>query len=104
MRRGVTGYFEPLAGRDAVFVYDEGDRHHEMLVASYLFDATGGPGPCGSVNGAHEWMGARLGTAEFFTRRLRRMPLDADHPVWVPAEIGRASCRGRGELTGRPVS
>src|SRR5699024_8556048 len=56
-----------------------------MLVASYLFDATGGPGPCGSVNGAHEWMGARLGTAEFFTRRLRRMPLDADHPVWVPA-------------------
>src|SRR5699024_7992583 len=57
----------------------------EMLVASYLFDATGGPGPCGSVNGAHEWMGARLGTAEFFTRRLRRMPLDADHPVWVPA-------------------
>lgn len=84
MRRGLTGYFEPLVGRDAVFVYDEGDRHHEVVVASYLFDAGSGAGVCGSIDELHDWVHARLGAADSLTRRIRRAPLDLDHPVWVP--------------------
>lgn len=85
MRRGFTGYLGPLTGWDAAYVYDEGDRHHEMLVACYTFEAPAGSGVRGSTDDLHRWMRPRLGAADFLTRRIRRAPLDLDHPVWVPA-------------------
>lgn len=73
---------EQLAARDAVFVYDEAERHPSNIVAVYIFDATGTE-PVDTA-ALRDWARARLGFAPLFQRRLQRVPLDLDLPYWVP--------------------
>lgn len=73
---------EQLTARDAVFVYDETERHPSNIVAVYIFDATGSE-PVDTV-AVLRWARARLGFAPLFQRRLRRVPMDLDLPYWVP--------------------
>ncbi|KAF0847308.1 wax ester/triacylglycerol synthase family O-acyltransferase [Nocardia caishijiensis] len=74
-----------LAPRDAVFVYDETDRHLSHIVAVYFF-ADDGDAPL-DAHRVREWARARLGHAPLFHRRLRRIPFDLDLPHWVPAPV-----------------
>lgn len=86
MRRGVTGWFESMSARDAAYIYDEGPGHPEMIIACYLFDASGGaPVAASSATSLRRWVGERLGAADFLTRRIRHLPLEIGLPVWVPA-------------------
>ncbi|WP_433491196.1 wax ester/triacylglycerol synthase family O-acyltransferase [Nocardia grenadensis] len=73
---------EQLAARDAVFVYDESERHPSNIVAVYIFDATGTE-PIDAA-ALRDWARARLGFAPLFQRRLQRVPMDLDLPYWVP--------------------
>lgn len=91
MRSGFTGDFQRMTWRDATFVYDEGERHHEMLVACYVFAAGADTTAVPTEAELWQWMHARLATAEFFTRRVRRSPIDIDHPTLVPAPDLRLS-------------
>ncbi len=72
---------EQLAPRDAVFVYDEFDRHPSNIVAAYVFGGTGAPISRAQVRA---WMRERLGCSPLFHRRLERLPGDLDLPYWVP--------------------
>ncbi|AHH16193.1 acyltransferase [Nocardia nova SH22a] len=72
---------EQLAPRDAVFVYDEFDRHPSNIVAAYVFGGAGGPISRAQVRA---WMRERLGCSPLFRRRLERLPGDLDLPYWVP--------------------
>ncbi|WP_280435529.1 wax ester/triacylglycerol synthase family O-acyltransferase [Nocardia carnea] len=77
--RAVT---EQLAPRDAVFYYDETDRHPSSIVAVYVFDSRGAE-PLDTA-AAVCWAQERTGLAPLFRRRLRRVPFDLDLPYWVP--------------------
>ncbi|PPJ06408.1 wax ester/triacylglycerol synthase family O-acyltransferase [Nocardia cyriacigeorgica] len=74
---------ERLHPRDAVFVYDETDRHLSNIVAVYAFAAST-PLTYPQVTA---WMRARLGLSALFHRRLQRVPMDLDLPYWVPDPI-----------------
>lgn len=75
---------EQLTARDAVFVYDEFERHPSNIVAAYVFDgAAAAAGPVDPAD-VRAWMQARLGHSALFQRRLARVPGDADLPYWVP--------------------
>lgn len=74
---------EQLAPRDAVFVYDETDRHLSNIIAVYAFTAAA---PL-TYDQVTEWMRARLGLSKLFHRRLQRLPMDLDLPYWVPDPI-----------------
>ncbi|BDU05665.1 hypothetical protein FMUBM48_19280 [Nocardia cyriacigeorgica] len=76
---------ERLHPRDAVFVYDETDRHLSNIVAVYAFDASDAD-PL-TTDQVLDWVRARLGHAKLFHRRLQRLPLDVDLPYWVPDPI-----------------
>ncbi|MFE3543329.1 wax ester/triacylglycerol synthase family O-acyltransferase [Nocardia sp. NPDC059177] len=73
---------EQLSPRDAVFVYDETDRHLSNIVAVYFADASAGQ-PL-SLDQVLAWARARIGHSALFHRRLHRVPLDLDLPYWVP--------------------
>ncbi|MBB5914164.1 WS/DGAT/MGAT family acyltransferase [Nocardia transvalensis] len=73
---------EQLMPRDAVFVYDEFERHPSNIVAAYVFDATDTASP--DYESAVGWMRDRLGFSPLFRRRLARVPGDIDMPYWVP--------------------
>lgn len=77
--RAVT---EQLAPRDAVFYYDETDRHPSSIVAVYVFDSRGAE--LLDTAAAARWAHDRIGLAPLFRRRLRRVPFDLDLPYWVP--------------------
>ncbi|WP_280467105.1 wax ester/triacylglycerol synthase family O-acyltransferase [Nocardia cyriacigeorgica] len=76
---------ERLHPRDAVFVYDETDRHLSNIVAVYAFDASDAD-PL-TTDQVLDWVQARLGHAKLFHRRLQRLPLDLDLPYRVPDPI-----------------
>ncbi|WP_280234525.1 wax ester/triacylglycerol synthase family O-acyltransferase [Nocardia cyriacigeorgica] len=76
---------ERLHPRDAVFVYDETDRHLSNIVAVYAFDSSGAK-PL-TTDQVVDWVRARLGHSKLFHRRLQRVPLDLDLPYWVPDPI-----------------
>ncbi|WP_141564609.1 wax ester/triacylglycerol synthase domain-containing protein [Dietzia alimentaria] len=80
-----------MTWRDATFVYDEGVRHPEMLVACYVFATDADTKAVRTAAELRRWMHARLATAEFFTRRVRRSPIDIDHPTLVPTPELRLS-------------
>ncbi|MFF2391789.1 wax ester/triacylglycerol synthase family O-acyltransferase [Nocardia sp. NPDC058114] len=71
-----------LSPRDAVFVYDETDRHLSNIVAVYFADASG-HAPL-TIAQVLDWARASIGHAELFHRRLRRVPMDLDLPYWEP--------------------
>lgn len=73
---------ERLDPRDAVFVYDETDRHLSNVVAVYIADAAGRE-PL-TRDEVLDWARASIGHAALFHRTLRRAPLDLDLPSWVP--------------------
>jgi len=73
---------EQLAPRDAVFYYDETDRHPSTIVAAYVFDSRGAE--LLDTAAAVRWAQERAGLAPLFRRRLRRVPFDLDLPYWVP--------------------
>lgn len=73
---------EQLRPRDAVFVYDETDRHPANIVAVYFADASGQPAL--SHGEVVAWARARVGHAALFHRRLWRLPMDLDLPYWIP--------------------
>ncbi|WP_030516011.1 wax ester/triacylglycerol synthase family O-acyltransferase [Nocardia sp. NRRL WC-3656] len=79
---------EQLSPRDAVFVYDEFERHPSNIVAAYVFagatDPAGSDGRAVSRAQVRAWMRERLGYAPLFHRRLERVPGDVDLPYWVP--------------------
>ncbi|ONM50141.1 wax ester/triacylglycerol synthase family O-acyltransferase [Nocardia donostiensis] len=91
---------EQLQPRDAVFVYDEFDRHPSNIVAVYVFDAADAAEPVDAPR-IVSWVSARLGYAQLFRRRLRRVPLDLDLPYWVP---DTAFDVGKHVLIGEPES
>src|SRR5690606_31543653 len=64
---------ERLHPRDAVFVYDETDRHLSNIIAVYAFDASDAD-PL-TTDQVLDWVRARLGHAKLFHRRLQRLPL-----------------------------
>lgn len=73
---------EQLRPRDAVFVYDETDRHLSNVVGVYFADASDRePLNLGEVL---DWARAGIGHAALFHRRLQRVPMDLDLPYWVP--------------------
>lgn len=76
---------ERLHPRDAVFAYDETDRHLSNIVAVYAFDASDSD-PL-TTDQVLDWVQARLGHEKLFHRRLQRLPLDLDLPYWVPDPI-----------------
>ncbi|WP_227983911.1 wax ester/triacylglycerol synthase family O-acyltransferase [Nocardia spumae] len=78
---GLTVTAEQLAPRDAVFVYDEFERHPSNIVAAYVF---AGSGTSVSRAQVRAWMRERLGYSPLFHRRLERLPGDIDLPYWVP--------------------
>ncbi|WP_200172325.1 wax ester/triacylglycerol synthase domain-containing protein [Tomitella cavernea] len=82
-----------MSSRDAVYLYDEHPRHHETIIACYIFEAPSGvPPSCSSPAALRAWMEARLAAAPLFTRRVRFAPLHLDLPVWVPvAEVDLAA-------------
>lgn len=71
-----------LSPRDAVFVYDETDRHLSNIVAVYFADASG-HAPL-TIERVLDWARASIGHAELFHRRLRHVPMDLDLPYWEP--------------------
>lgn len=73
---------QQLSPRDAVFVYDETDRHLSHIVAVYFADSSQAA-PLDAQQ-ALAWARTRIGHAALFHRRLRRVRLDADLPYWVP--------------------
>lgn len=73
---------QQLSPRDAVFVYDETDRHLCHIVAVYFADSS--QAAALDADGALAWAHSRIGHAALFHRRLRRVRLDADLPYWVP--------------------
>ncbi|OXR42803.1 putative diacylglycerol O-acyltransferase [Nocardia cerradoensis] len=76
---------EQLTPRDAVFVYDEFERHPSNIVAAYVFAGAAEPeGRSVSRAQVRAWMRERLGYASLFHRRLERVPGDVDLPYWVP--------------------
>lgn len=83
MKRGVTGWFEPMSARDATHIYDEGPGHPAIIVACYLFDASGGAPTAASAGALRQWVGERLGATDFLTARIRHVPLELGTPVWV---------------------
>ncbi|WP_327142867.1 wax ester/triacylglycerol synthase family O-acyltransferase [Nocardia sp. NBC_01327] len=74
---------EQLTARDAVFVYDEFERHPSNIVAVYAFDATAPGAAAPDAQSVIPWVRARLGHFRLFQRRLARVPLDLDLPYWV---------------------
>ncbi|WP_245670842.1 wax ester/triacylglycerol synthase family O-acyltransferase [Nocardia flavorosea] len=78
----IAAMTEQLAPRDAVFYYDETDRHPSTIVAVYVFDCRGAE-PLDTA-AAVRWAQERAGFAPLFRRRLRRVPFDLDLPYWVP--------------------
>ncbi|WP_245677170.1 wax ester/triacylglycerol synthase family O-acyltransferase [Nocardia acidivorans] len=75
---------EQLTARDAVFVYDEFERHPCNIVAVYAFDATAPGAVTPDAATVIPWARARLGHFRLFQRRLARVPWDLDLPYWVP--------------------
>ncbi|WP_227997411.1 wax ester/triacylglycerol synthase family O-acyltransferase [Nocardia australiensis] len=75
---------EQLTPRDAVFVYDEFERHPSNIVAAYVFDAAAAEATPTSSEQAYAWVRDRLGYSKLFHRRLERVPGDIDLPYWVP--------------------
>ncbi|MFC4128789.1 wax ester/triacylglycerol synthase domain-containing protein [Nocardia rhizosphaerae] len=73
---------ERLKPRDAVFVYDETDRHLSNIVAIYFADATG-HAPL-TQERVLDWARASVGHSALFHRRLRHLPFDLDLPWWIP--------------------
>ncbi|MFD3594222.1 wax ester/triacylglycerol synthase family O-acyltransferase [Nocardia sp. NPDC058640] len=71
-----------LSPRDAVFVYDETDRHVSNVVAVYFADASGRSAL--TTDQVLAWARTSIGHAPLFSRRLRRVPMDLDLPYWVP--------------------
>ncbi|MGW5308769.1 wax ester/triacylglycerol synthase family O-acyltransferase [Nocardia thailandica] len=69
-----------LSPRDAVFVYDETDRHLSNIAAFYVFGAESGEALAPAEISA--WLRARLGYAAFLNRRLRRVWGDLELPRW----------------------
>lgn len=86
MRRGLTGSFEPMSWRDAAFVYDESADRPETVTGCYAFPAAPDMPSVVTEAAFRQWVRDRLGAADFFTQRVRRLPLDLAHPVWVPAQ------------------
>ncbi|MFE3444056.1 wax ester/triacylglycerol synthase family O-acyltransferase [Nocardia sp. NPDC059180] len=76
---------ERLHPRDAVFVYDETDRHLSNIVAVYAFDSSDTK-PL-TTDQVIDWVQARLGHSKLFHRRIQRVPLELDLPYWVPDPI-----------------
>ncbi|MEV6068173.1 wax ester/triacylglycerol synthase family O-acyltransferase [Nocardia sp. NPDC052001] len=74
---------ERLTARDAVFVYDEFERHPSNIVAVYAFDATAAGASAPDAATVIAWVRARLGHFRLFQRRLARVPGDLDLPYWV---------------------
>ncbi|WP_330184224.1 wax ester/triacylglycerol synthase family O-acyltransferase [Nocardia sp. NBC_01503] len=72
-----------LTARDAVFVYDEFERHPSNIVAVYAFDATASGAVAPDAANVIPWVRARLGHFRLFQRRLARVPWDLDLPYWV---------------------
>lgn len=83
-RRGLHVTAEQLSARDAVFIYDEHERHPANVVAVYVFDRSGDAEIPLDAEQARTWICDRLGYSPIFHRRLVRMPGDLDLPYWIP--------------------
>ncbi|MGS2804982.1 wax ester/triacylglycerol synthase family O-acyltransferase [Nocardia sp. MW-W600-9] len=73
---------EQLRPRDAVFVYDETDRHLSNVVGVYFADSSDREAL--TIGEVLDWARAGIGHAALFHRRLQRVPMDLDLPYWVP--------------------
>ncbi|MGF6882245.1 diacylglycerol O-acyltransferase [Nocardia sp. GAS34] len=75
---------QQLSARDAVFVYEEHQRHPANIAAAYVFDRSRGAVTPFGTEQVHAWVRDRLGHSPIFHRRLARIPGDLDLPYWVP--------------------
>jgi WS/DGAT/MGAT family acyltransferase len=82
--RGLHVTVEQLSARDAVFIYEEHERHPANVVAVYVFDGSPGDAIPFDTERAYTWVRDRLGYSPIFHRRLVRIPGDLDLPYWVP--------------------
>ncbi|MFD4355752.1 wax ester/triacylglycerol synthase family O-acyltransferase [Nocardia sp. NPDC058518] len=73
-----------LSPRDAVFVYDETDRHLSNIVAVYFADSSAPRHEPLTIAQVADWARASIGHAQLFHRRLRHVPMDLDLPYWEP--------------------
>ncbi|MFJ4658785.1 wax ester/triacylglycerol synthase domain-containing protein [Nocardia sp. NPDC088792] len=73
-----------MTPRDAVFVYDEFERHPSNIVAVYAFDATAPEATPPESDAVRAWVRARIGHFPRSRQRLARVPWDLDLPYWVP--------------------
>lgn len=76
-------FFEPLTARDAWFLYAERADTPLDIGTVYVFDSKvefpGGHGPLG----IEETIAERLHLVPRYRQRIKHVPLNLDHPVWV---------------------
>jgi WS/DGAT/MGAT family acyltransferase len=99
-----TTFYEPLTARDAWFVYAERQDTPLDIGTVYVFE--GGsrvPGGRGAA-GIEETIGERLHLFPRYRQRLRRLPLNLGHPVWVDDPHFDLGFHVRHEVLPEPVT
>jgi len=72
-----------LEPRDAAWVYLEQANTPSLSIAMYVFDTSTDPRGVMTPDEVRAFVAERVQAVDVFTRRLRRVPLDLDHPSWV---------------------
>jgi WS/DGAT/MGAT family acyltransferase len=73
-----------LYPRDAAWVYLEQANAPLLSIAMYVFDTSTDPRGAMTSAEVRAFVAERVQAVDVFTRRLQRVPLDLDHPSWVP--------------------
>ncbi|WP_277830073.1 wax ester/triacylglycerol synthase domain-containing protein [Speluncibacter jeojiensis] len=85
------GKIDRLQMTDAAHVYAENLVNIPNVVDVWLFDATVEDGESVDVQMVTDWLSSRIGCDPIFRRKLMRLPLDLDFPVWVDDRDFRVS-------------
>jgi len=82
-RIGMATYFEPLTARDAWFLYAERSDTPLDIGTVYVFESEARvPGRRGAL-GIEDTIAERLHLVPRYRQRVKRVPFNLDHPVWV---------------------
>lgn len=74
---------ERLTGSDATFLYSQTRNAHMEVATCILLDATDLPRGEALLEHAKRYIEPRLHLAPLLRRRLVRVPLELDHPLWI---------------------
>jgi len=79
-------YYEPMTGRDAWFLYAEKPNVPLDIGTVYIFESESqAPGGAGAL-GIEETVRRRLHLVPRYRQKVKRVPLNLSHPVWVDDE------------------